>query len=486
MESTNTTASDGSAIAGIIVLVIFLLIYFIPFIVNYFKKTNKNLLIFCLNLLLGWTVIGWILILIWSIKFKNKEIIDSTNDSENNNGFMDSIKDAWKQGNKQDNTLEENNNNLSKNIQQNNQIEAETKQLSFDELKIKALEFYTSIQKLDPEYRKKVIISRRESKKRLLESLKLYDTKIKLDPDNSLHYRYRGLIYNNLDMYDEAISDFDKAIELDVNEYINYLLKINIYHELQLYDVMLPELNKTIELFPTFPELYFHRYDIYIETGNAHQAEEDLNKYIKLDPNLKYVEDAYKLILTYVENEVSVTQFLAFIGVPGFEDELNITPQNESNLSNQNNLVYSNCVGCEESNEHTLDDNGEQIATCKKCTRKYYVKTYTVIRKSGQRNRKSRIKDYSIQVKDSNGYVDSLDFSAGGEEYEFWSGNFIVCSYFYDEATNTYKKLKYIGNTNIGLYYDTGVPEGFFSALFNIISSVYRFLVENSDGRRKL
>jgi len=484
-ESTKTIASDGNTLVTLITLAIFLFIYFIPFIVNYFKKTNKNLLIFCLNLLLGWTVIGWILILIWLIKFKNKEIIESTTDSENNNGIMDSIKDAWNQGNKQDNTVEEeNNNNLSNNIEENNQIEEETKQLSFDELKIKYLELYASIQKLDPEYRKKLIISKRGSKKRLLESLKLYDTKVKLDPDNSLHYRHRALIYLYLDMYDEAISDFDKAIELDLNEPLNYTYKFELYNELKLYDVMLPELNKTIELLPTSPELYFRRYDAYITTGNTHQAEEDLNKYLELDPDLKTVKDVYGGLLIYIEKEISVTQILALFGVTGFEDELDTIPQDESNLSNQNNLVYSNCVGCEESNQHTLGDDGEQIVTCEKCTRKYFVKTYTVIRKGGQRNRKSRIKDYSIQVKDSNGYIDSLDFSAGGDECEFWAGNILICSYYYNEATNTHIKLKYISNTEIGLYYDTGGREGFFHALFNIISSIYRFLVENSDGRR--
>jgi len=46
-------------------LIILLLIYFIPIIVGYSK--NNVLAIFILNLLFGWTFIGWGLALVWSV-----------------------------------------------------------------------------------------------------------------------------------------------------------------------------------------------------------------------------------------------------------------------------------------------------------------------------------------------------------------------------------------------------------------------------------
>lgn len=42
-----------------------LVIYFIPTIVGW-KKKNKGA-IFVLNLLLGWTFIGWVVALVWSM-----------------------------------------------------------------------------------------------------------------------------------------------------------------------------------------------------------------------------------------------------------------------------------------------------------------------------------------------------------------------------------------------------------------------------------
>jgi hypothetical protein len=49
---------------GIIIGFIAILVYFLPSLVGY-KKKNANA-ICLLNLLLGWTVVGWIVALVWS------------------------------------------------------------------------------------------------------------------------------------------------------------------------------------------------------------------------------------------------------------------------------------------------------------------------------------------------------------------------------------------------------------------------------------
>jgi len=48
----------------LLVALIVLIVYFLPSIVG-FEKRNRNA-IFILNLLLGWTLIGWIVALIWA------------------------------------------------------------------------------------------------------------------------------------------------------------------------------------------------------------------------------------------------------------------------------------------------------------------------------------------------------------------------------------------------------------------------------------
>ena len=47
-----------------IYIIILLAIYFLPFMVGYNKKNATA--IFILNLLLGWTLIGWVVALVWA------------------------------------------------------------------------------------------------------------------------------------------------------------------------------------------------------------------------------------------------------------------------------------------------------------------------------------------------------------------------------------------------------------------------------------
>lgn len=47
-------------------LLIQLLLYFLPFFIALLKKHKSSDTIFVLNLLLGWTGIGWIVLLIWA------------------------------------------------------------------------------------------------------------------------------------------------------------------------------------------------------------------------------------------------------------------------------------------------------------------------------------------------------------------------------------------------------------------------------------
>ena len=52
---------------GLILLIIMGIIYFIPTIVANNRNHRQFTAIFLLNLLLGWTFIGWVAALIWSV-----------------------------------------------------------------------------------------------------------------------------------------------------------------------------------------------------------------------------------------------------------------------------------------------------------------------------------------------------------------------------------------------------------------------------------
>jgi hypothetical protein len=49
-----------------IILVIMFLVYFLPSIQAYSRKHNNAEAVLCTNLLLGWTVIGWVIAFIWA------------------------------------------------------------------------------------------------------------------------------------------------------------------------------------------------------------------------------------------------------------------------------------------------------------------------------------------------------------------------------------------------------------------------------------
>ena len=45
---------------------LFLLVYFLPAIVGFCRKHHQAWTIFALNLVLGWTVVGWIVAMVWA------------------------------------------------------------------------------------------------------------------------------------------------------------------------------------------------------------------------------------------------------------------------------------------------------------------------------------------------------------------------------------------------------------------------------------
>jgi hypothetical protein len=56
------------ASAGVLVLIfVFLLFYFLPTIVALSRKRHNTGAIFVLNIFLGWSLIGWVISLVWAV-----------------------------------------------------------------------------------------------------------------------------------------------------------------------------------------------------------------------------------------------------------------------------------------------------------------------------------------------------------------------------------------------------------------------------------
>lgn len=69
VAATSTPENAGLSVAAFLLCVI---AYFIPTIIAFFRKTESKWGITALNLFLGWTGLGWIGALIWSLVGKRK------------------------------------------------------------------------------------------------------------------------------------------------------------------------------------------------------------------------------------------------------------------------------------------------------------------------------------------------------------------------------------------------------------------------------
>lgn len=83
----------GAAVAGITVVGIFLIIlgiffYFLPFIVALLRSHNV-MGVFLINLLVGWSVIGWIVALVMACASKAQTIVINNNHSSSQRGDND-------------------------------------------------------------------------------------------------------------------------------------------------------------------------------------------------------------------------------------------------------------------------------------------------------------------------------------------------------------------------------------------------------------
>ncbi|MGD0336188.1 MAG: superinfection immunity protein [Candidatus Omnitrophota bacterium] len=54
-------------ILELLLVVLIFAFYFLPTLIAFLRNHKNKLAIFLLNLLLGWTVLGWVVLLVWSV-----------------------------------------------------------------------------------------------------------------------------------------------------------------------------------------------------------------------------------------------------------------------------------------------------------------------------------------------------------------------------------------------------------------------------------
>ena len=54
-------------ILELLLIVLIFIFYFLPALIAFLRQHKNKLAIFLLNLLLGWTILGWVGSLVWSV-----------------------------------------------------------------------------------------------------------------------------------------------------------------------------------------------------------------------------------------------------------------------------------------------------------------------------------------------------------------------------------------------------------------------------------
>lgn len=83
--------SEGSGTLAIIVFFLGVAIYFLPSFNASSRKHPNSSSIFLLNLFLGWTMIGWVVALVWSASSIVPQVISSDLKSTDGSGNYDAL-----------------------------------------------------------------------------------------------------------------------------------------------------------------------------------------------------------------------------------------------------------------------------------------------------------------------------------------------------------------------------------------------------------
>jgi tetratricopeptide (TPR) repeat protein len=124
-----------------------------------------------------------------------------------------------------------------------------------------------------------------------------YTQAIRLDPNNAVAYRERGVALSQKGDNDKAIADYNQAIRLNPNYARAYINRGNAYDDKGDYDKAIADYNQAIRLDPNDALAYVGRGSeyairgiVYAIKGDYDKAIADYTQAIRLDPNYA---DAY-------------------------------------------------------------------------------------------------------------------------------------------------------------------------------------------------
>lgn len=102
----------------------------------------------------------------------------------------------------------------------------------------------------------------------------------------AVDYTSRGVTYDKLDRYDEALQDYARAIRLDPSFVLVYNNRGATYERLRRYDDAIDDYTSAIEYDPALAQAYYNRGNVYSKIKRPEDAIVDFTRALRLDPNL--------------------------------------------------------------------------------------------------------------------------------------------------------------------------------------------------------
>ena len=141
-----------------------------------------------------------------------------------------------------------------------------------------------------------------------------YNRTIEINPNYSMVYNNRGLIYFYQHKYELAIKDFNKAIILNPNNMKAYCSRVLNYEKTGQYEIAIREYNKVINASPNYYLTYYNRGVIYLNSKQYDLAIADFTQSIKLNPSYSYAYANRGAIYMYhQQGEKALAEFTSAI-----------------------------------------------------------------------------------------------------------------------------------------------------------------------------
>ena len=115
------------------------------------------------------------------------------------------------------------------------------------------------------------------------QAIEYYTEAIRLDPNDAIAHRSRGVAYTETGDYDRAIADYSEAIRLDPEYADAYHNRGVAYRKIGDYDRAIADYSEAIRLDPKDATAYHNRGRAHFEKGHRAKAESDFAEAKRLE-----------------------------------------------------------------------------------------------------------------------------------------------------------------------------------------------------------